>query len=286
VEVTPLKREVHPVDPFALNLMRITVDGKPIDDPGKCSSDVQRCTDVALDNAQIQFKYDSLKLEPRMNVTAWPRTIRYQDLADTAFVENLVYFRLYTNYRSFIERAEIRIFEDEQSVRDTPIAIIAMDADGMALWQPEFESFSAPVHKLQYLVRVYDKKGRTSCNIWCGFTTKRGFLTKQAASLCGLSTISIHQLQKRSLARNCWLVMAKLASPSVIFLFKTVQAYGNAIPERHGVWMAGYEVPVDGKGNFVAEEILPDGTHTVEVAVLDKFGNGELFLRDLWGSPI
>ena len=45
--------------------------------------------------------------------------------------------------------------------------------------------------------------------------------------------------------------------------------------------MAGYKVPVDGKGNFVAEEILPEGMHTVEVAVLDKFGNGELFLRDL-----
>jgi hypothetical protein len=40
-------------------------------------------------------------------------------------------------------------------------------------------------------------------------------------------------------------------------------------------------VPVDGKGGFVAEEILPEGMHTVEVAVLDKFGNGELFLRDL-----
>jgi len=45
--------------------------------------------------------------------------------------------------------------------------------------------------------------------------------------------------------------------------------------------MAGYAVPVDGKGRFVAEEILPEGTHAVEVAVLDQFGNGELFLRDL-----
>jgi hypothetical protein len=96
--------------------MRITVDGKPLDDPGKCTSDVQRCTDVALDKADIQFKHDSLRLEPRLNVTAWPRTIRYQDLADTPFAENLVRFRLYTNYRSFIERAEVRIFEEEQSV--------------------------------------------------------------------------------------------------------------------------------------------------------------------------
>ena len=98
VEITPLTREVNTVDPFGLNLMRITVDGKPIDDPGKCSSDVQRCTDVALEKAGIRFKYDSLKLEPRLNVTAWPRSIRYQDLEDTAFAENLVRFRLYTNY--------------------------------------------------------------------------------------------------------------------------------------------------------------------------------------------
>jgi hypothetical protein len=45
--------------------------------------------------------------------------------------------------------------------------------------------------------------------------------------------------------------------------------------------MAGYAVPVDEKGSFVAEEILPEGMHAVEVAVLDELGNGELFLRDL-----
>ena len=34
-------------DALGLNLMRITVDGEPIDDPGRSSADVQRCTDVA-----------------------------------------------------------------------------------------------------------------------------------------------------------------------------------------------------------------------------------------------
>jgi flagellar motor protein MotB len=268
VEVTPMTREVHPVNPFALNLMRITVDGKPIDDPGKCSSDVQRCTDVALEKAQIQFKHDSLKLEPRLNVTAWPRTIRYQDLADTTFVENLVHFRLYTNYHSFIERAEVRVFEDEQSVRDTPIAVIPMDADGMGQWQPEFESFSAPVQKLKYVVRVYDKKGlfdeTSSQPLWVDdhidSSVAEANLRQELLVGYGETRIAIHNIPLHG---------------------GTVQAYGNAIPEGHGVWMAGYKVPVDGKGNFVAEEILPEGMHTVEVAVLDKFGNGELFLRDL-----
>jgi flagellar motor protein MotB len=268
VEVTPLTREVSPADPFALNLMRITVDGKPLDDPGKCSSDVQRCTDVALENAQIQFKHDSLKLEPRLNVTAWPRTIRYQDLEDTAFSENLVFFRLYTNYRSFIEQAEVRIFEEAQSVRDEPIEVIAMDDDGMAQWQAEFVTFSAPVRKLKYLVRVYDNKGRfdetTPQPLWVADQIDPSVAEANPGKelLAGYGE-------------------SRIASRNIPLSGGTVKAHGIEIPQGHGVWMAGYSVPVDEKGSFVAEEILPEGMHTVEVAVLDKFGNGELFLRDL-----
>lgn len=47
------------------------------------------------------------------------------------------------------------------------------------------------------------------------------------------------------------------------------------------MFVAGRAVPVGTEGKFVAEEILPPGMHTVEVAVLDKAGNGDLFLRDL-----
>jgi flagellar motor protein MotB len=268
VEVTPLTREVTTADPFALNHMRITVDGKPLDDPGKCSSDVQRCTDVALEKANIQFKHDSLKLEPRLNVTAWPRTIRYQDLQDTAFAENLVRFRLYTNYRSFIQRAEVRIFEDAQSVRDVPIEVIAMDADGMAQWLPEFLTFSASVRKLKYLVRVYDDKG-----LFDETSTQPLWVADQIDPSVAETDFGIELLAGYGESR--------IAIRNIPLSGGTVQAHGIAIPQGHGVWMAGYAVPVDEKGSFVAEEILPEGVHTVEVAVLDKFGNGELFLRDL-----
>ena len=60
-----------------------------------------------------------------------------------------------------------------------------------------------------------------------------------------------------------------------------VQASGRTIPAGYSVWFAGFRVPVDASGRFIAEEILPEGLHTVEVAVLDPAGNGELFLRDL-----
>ncbi|HEY5973435.1 MAG TPA: flagellar motor protein MotB, partial [Geobacteraceae bacterium] len=74
---------------------------------------------------------------------------------------------------------------------------------------------------------------------------------------------------------------SRIAQRNIPLSGGTVQAYGNTIPAEHRVWLAGYPGPVDGKGRFVVEEILPKGMHTVEVAVLDKSGNGELFLRDL-----
>ncbi len=64
VDITPLTRELKPKSPYELNVMRITVDGEPIDDPGRSSSDIQRCTDVALDEAKIQFRFDNLDVAP------------------------------------------------------------------------------------------------------------------------------------------------------------------------------------------------------------------------------
>ncbi|MGB3212033.1 MAG: OmpA family protein [Desulforhopalus sp.] len=269
VEITRLVREVETENPFALNLMRITVDGKPVDDPGKSIPDIQRCTDVALVNAQVQFKHDNLKLQPRLNITAWPRSVRYRDVEETEFAENRVDFRLYTNYRTFIKRAEVRIFDEEQSVRDTPLAITAMNSSGDAHWLADFDSYSAPGRALKFLVRVYDEYERFDETM-----PQPLWLIDQVDPVVVLANPNRELLAGYGASR--------IASQTIqLHGGGTVQAYGKAIPEGHSVWLAGFPVPVDGKGKFVAEEILPEGLHTVEVAVLDQSGNGELFLRDL-----
>lgn len=268
VEVTRMTREVELANPFGLNLMRITVDGKPVDDPGLSSPDVQRCTDVELEKARILFKHDNLKLEPRLNVTAWPRAIRHQDIEETDFVENRVHFRLYTNYRHFIQRAEVRVFRDEQSDRDTPLAIIAMDDEGRAQWQPEFDNYSALDTPLKYLVRVYNDQGQ--------FDETRPqplWVVEQLDP-----TVLSADLQQELLVGYG---ESRISHQNIPVHGGSVQAQGDAIPEGHDVWLAGQPVPVDAEGRFIAEQILPEGIHTVEVAVLDNAGNGELFLRDL-----
>ncbi|NIW23521.1 MAG: hypothetical protein GWN29_02620, partial [Gammaproteobacteria bacterium] len=75
VDIARLSRELSPENPFALNLMRITVDGEPIDDPNRSSADIQRCTDVALQQADIQFGFDNLRADPRLSVSASPVTL-------------------------------------------------------------------------------------------------------------------------------------------------------------------------------------------------------------------
>jgi hypothetical protein len=100
VDITRLKQEVRPRSPYELNVMRITVDGKPIDDPGRSSSDIQRCTDVALDNAKINFRFDNLESRRRLGVAANPVAVAVTE-SRGAPAASVVHFRMYSNYASF-----------------------------------------------------------------------------------------------------------------------------------------------------------------------------------------
>jgi flagellar motor protein MotB len=267
VDVTRLTRELHPQSPYELNVMHITVDGNPIDDPGRSSSDIQRCTDVAFEKASIQFRFDNLESRPRLSVAAHPVAVAVSDQDDGPVVR----FRMYTNYGSFLKRAEIRIFEQQQSLQAVPLQVIAVDDAGFAKWRPAAESLIGPSLELKYLLRVYDMKGNfdeTSARPLRLYresspgkvATSDGPPPRELLAAYGESDLARHQIPLGS---------------------GTVKVQGSGIPADHTVWVAGHPVPVDPQGKFAAEEILPSGTHTVEVAVLDAAGNGSLYLRDL-----
>src|SRR6184192_2386429 len=158
VDITRLTREIRPKSPYELNVMHITVDGKPIDDPGRSSSDIQRCTDVALDNSKIRFRFDNLESTPRLAVSADPIAVPVTDFENVP-VASVVHFRMYNNYSSFIKRAEIRIFEQQQSLQTAPLEIIAIDDTGFAEWQPTIKTLAGGARELRYLLRAYDSKG-------------------------------------------------------------------------------------------------------------------------------
>lgn len=268
LDIVRLTREVTVANPYALNMMRITVDGKPIDDPGKSISDVERCVDVELEKADIQFKFDNLNLKPRLNVTAWPNSVRYQDDPETDYLEDQVHFKAYSNFPYFITQSEIRIFNPEQSLRDKPLATIVMDQDGTAQWQANFANFSAPGRDLKYVLRVYDKENH--------------YDETAPQTLWVLDSVPLEIQQKdREKELMAGHGESRLAVENINLNGGTIKVYGSHIPADHMVSVAGRTVPVAASGEFAVEEILPTGLHSVEVAVLDKSGNGQMYLRDL-----
>ncbi|HXV36840.1 MAG TPA: OmpA family protein, partial [Myxococcota bacterium] len=151
IEITKLARELHPKHPLELNPMHISVDGEPIDDPERSSADIQRCTDVALEKADIRFEFDDLDVTPRLSVTASPGAVPSGSSAE---------FRMYTNYGHFVERSEVRVFERSQSTQAEPLAVIEVGEEGSARWEPGADLFDAPVRELSFVLRAYDAEGR------------------------------------------------------------------------------------------------------------------------------
>jgi flagellar motor protein MotB len=270
VDITRLNQEVRPKSPYELNVMRITVDGKPIDDPGHSSSDIQRCTDVALENAKIHFRFDNLESRRRLGVAADPVAMAVSDLGGGP-ASSVVHFRTYSNYASFIKRAEVRIFDQQQSLEAVPLKIIAVDDAGLAEWHPTTESLAGPARELKYLLRAYDSNGNFD------ETDARALRLYREPSPGGALTSAGPEKRELLAAYG----ENDLARQQIPLGNGTVKVQGSGIPAGHTVWVAGRQIPVDPKGNFAAEEVLPAGVHSVEVAVLDDAGNGSLYLRDL-----
>jgi flagellar motor protein MotB len=271
VDITRVTRELSPQNPLGLNLMRITVDGVPIDDPKRSSSDIQRCTDVALENADIRFGFDNLRSAPRLSLTAEPSRVAVSRAIDRETRVSPVHFRMYTNYSHFIERAEVRVFENGQSVESKPLDVIEINNEGMATWELPAAWFKAPVYELAYVLRAYGTDGNfdetRAQPLWVVYDSvdeqpdseerKPG---SHLFAAYGENALSVHNIGLSS---------------------GTVSVRGDGIPSDHEVWVAGRPVPIDDSGSFITEEILPEGAHTVEVAVVDKEGAGNLYLRDL-----
>jgi len=263
-----MTRDVQTRNAFALNLMRISVDGQPLNDPNKNIPDVQRCTDVALDKAQVRFKFDNLNVKPRLNVTAWPNVISHFDSADTEFRENLVNFKLYSNYPWLINKAEVRLFNATQSTRSTPLAVVPVNDHGRSQWQYTLDNYTAPRMELKYVLRVYDKQGN--------------FDETTAQSLWVVDTLQEnsgeHDPDRELLAGYG---ETRLGLNNIPLSGGAVSVYGDQVPQGLKVWFAGHELPVSDDGKFGGEFILPSGLHTVEVAITDANGNGNVYQRDI-----
>jgi len=250
--------------------VRITVDGKPLDSrEGGNEADRQRCVDVALARADVQVRFDPLDQKPFLNAIAIPQH---------AVAGQPVRFTTYTNYPRFIERAEIRVFTQDQSTQQKPVSVIPVAIGGTTEWVLPALGDSllrvttdlAKPRFITYVLRVYDKQGR--------------FDETKARRLDISTTPPDVKVDQEQLARD----LQRAAYGDNTLILRNIPIDGGAVtvsgsnvPPDDKVFVQGMPIPVDGQQHFVARQILPRGPEQVSVKILNDRGEGLEFTRNL-----
>lgn len=235
---------------------RVTIDGEPMSGDGPLEADRQRCTDVALERADIRVRYDSLAIAPAMNVWATPNGVLRGDT---------VVFRAWSNYLPWIRKAELRIFRPGQMSQETPLAVLPMGWDGATAWKIAANTQDA---SLFYLLRVYDDQGRfdeTSLKPLTLLAHPKPLGDGQQAEREALTGYGENSLSLRNIPVSGG----------------TVTVDGKDLKPGQTVTALGLSLPVDPQGKFAMKQIMPAGPHTVEVKVADKDGSATTFRRNL-----
>ena len=236
---------------------RISIDGEPLatgDLPN--TADTTRCTDIALEKADIQVRFDGLEATPVLNLTASP---------DGAVRGEIVRFTPYSNYAAFIQKAEVRVFAAGQSTQKTPLAIIALDrhADTGVDWQ-------TPKNRdaVQYLLRVYDNRGR--------FDETRPKTLKLLDARRPLG-----DEDKKTREELIGYGENHRALKNIPVRGGTVTVNGESLAPGSRVTVLGRSVPVDANGRFAVRQILPAGNHVLDITTEAPSGQRAEFTRHL-----
>jgi len=229
----------------------------------------QGCNDLKLKKANVQIRFDGLEVSPTLNLNAYP---------DGAVRGSVVSFTPYTNYSAFIKKAEIRIFDKDVSTQTTPLAVVPAEKN---LSKPVY--FKIPDVKndsLQYVLRVYDQKGRFD------ETEPKSLklLNKESPvgdeqSLAREQNIGYgeNHLRIRNIPIHGGTITVNNANYDEIIapnskVFVMNKAISDNVPQ---------EIPVDANGKFAYKQIVPNGDHQVDVMIEDKNGNQTSFSREL-----
>lgn len=255
----------------------ISVDGEPIF--GEISNDdLNRQTDVDLENVDIQIKYDGLGANRQLAVSTVPEKRIHPVSEPIEFFANW-------NYPDWTTRAEIRIYENIEQVQNPslniPIAILDVSPDGRAYWQPYDEGEEKGKH-FNYTVRVYDDAGRfdeTSplpLKVGDNLENSIFFAEGEGEDVRGF-------IERRPESENPGYLSNNLAVSNIPLHGGVVTVYGKNIPAGVYVNVQGENVPIAKGDDFVSQRILAPGDHKVDVEIYTEDGQNSVeFQRDIY----
>jgi len=220
--------------------------------------DVQRQTDIDLSQVNIQVKFDGLGVAPTLNISTKEPRYSYRGGDRVEFSTN-------TNYPAWIERAEIRILDREAPAGSAPLQVIPVTQPvGSVGWEMPSEGPKA----YSYVYRVYDNKGRFDETLPLGLRRTTGDFDKHEAEPEG-DAVAPGRGEDRTATR------------SIPVYGGAVTVFGRDVPQGYSISAIGEKIPVDTKGAFVVQRILPPGDHAIDVDVVGDTDQQVQFSRDI-----
>lgn len=239
---------------------RISVDGQPLEELDVSNSaDVERCNDIALEKADIQVRFEGFDIEPVLNLNSYP---------SVALRGGEVSFLPYSNYHSFIEKAEIRIFPLEGSLQKEPLEIIDLDKnlDSEISWNAFAKS---DLDAVKYVLRVYDEDGNFDETA-----------PKEIKLVDELRPYGDERSKEEELLAGYGENHRQIKNMSVSGGAVTIN--GDKLQAGTEVTVMGKAVPVDRNGKFAFRQIVTDGDHEISVATKSPDGTETEFSRSLY----
>lgn len=234
----------------------VSVDGERV--LGKAvATDAQRKADVGLDGVDVQVKFDGLDVKPVLNVTTADVKRAYKSGETVTFVSS-------TNYGSWIESAEVRVYERGTQQDGKAIAVVPIKAVGDATWQIPADGAA----DYEYVLRVYDN-------------TKRFDETKPLTIARTSADFAKHATAPKEDAVAAGSGDDRTAFRNIPVHGGAVTVYGSNVPAGYKVNALGETIAVDRDNKFVVQRILPPGDHQVDVGIDGGKSDGVSFSREV-----
>ena len=203
--------------------------------------------DLVLSPDDIHMSFDGLSGVPILNA----------GLADgkgSVAPGEEVLFETYWNYNHWVDRAEIRIYDEDDTFITAPVATLSVDLSGQATWTVPA---SLTEQNYSYVLRVYDAKGRfDETGRKSMFVTHKAEQDEELLEATGIYGVDATAI--RNIAVNGGAATVSVAN---------IHDY-----DINNLQVFGYPVAVDPDGNFAVQQILPSGEHNVSISYVDTAG--------------
>jgi len=213
----------------------ILLDGVPVGGDRRLA-DQLRLTDIALEAADIQVKYDGLGATPRLDLQVLGPRTAYSS-GDT------VIFASHLNYPGYVTRGEVRIIDLAAQGGPRTVAIMPISPNGQAQYVlPEGGNFVA-VH------RVYDANGRYD-ETFATALNNRSNGAQTAANGANTETGEDNTAVRR-----------------IPVYGGSITVSGSSVTPGSVVQVLGQTLRADANGRFVLNRVMPAGSYGVDVNV-------------------